>query len=216
MFIAFDGTDGAGKTSLCKEMFKKLKLINLNSKLCNMGSLGYIDSELESIRNKKFTCPAEIRELLYYFEGNLFAYDLNKVKGTQKENILIDRYLLSYYSYGPLNGIPLSNIKYLTQHMPWPDIYFFIDVPPEIAIKRILSYRTIDEPEIGYKKRLNHAKLSYDNFIEHQSKVHSNFLQVVENSELQIITLDGTQPLEVLSNICWNIISQKLFSTSDI
>lgn len=192
MFIAFDGTDGAGKTTLCKYVVTELKQKYDNVVLYDMGKLGFIDEVLLSIKYGETACSAEIRELLYYFEGNLFGNNIvSNALGRKQPIIIIDRYILSYFSYGPLNGVPIELINKLTNTMPWPDLYFYIDITPELAEKRISVYRKIDKPEIGFKNQLDTSNESINQlkFITHQSKVRENFHNAIKlfNKPVHII-----------------------------
>lgn len=203
MFIAFDGIDGAGKSSLLLKLSQKLQINGQEVEVANMGQLGYIDSYIKGIGNKKYNCSAEIRELLYYFEGILFSEKKAcKYQRKKGKSLLIDRYILSYFAYGPLNGVPLEEIKMLTENMVWPDVYFYLDISPENAYNRISNYRKIQIPEIGYKNAKKGIDLSKDNFLSHQLKVRGNFIKEIENSELNIVILDGMQPFEILIEQC--------------
>ncbi|GFI47458.1 thymidylate kinase [Lachnospiraceae bacterium] len=181
MFIAFDGIDGAGKSTIYKKIAHELEK-NYSVQVFDMGCLGFLDDIIEGIKKGKYLCSAEIRECIYYFEGCLFS-DLivGKYLKDKYKHILIDRYLLSFLSYGPLNGVSIDKVSLLTSKMKWPDYYFYVDVQPEIALNRIKNKRNIVKPEIGYKNELetnekeNHAK-----FISHQTLVRKNFKQAIQ------------------------------------
>ncbi len=195
MFIAFDGIDGSGKTSAC--LFTKNYLENNNKKvmLYNMGELGYLDKELKLLKHKKINCTSEIRELLYYFEGNLFSNNILE-KVTDKDHFcIIDRYLLSFLSYGPLNGVEYKRIDQLTSNMLLPNLYFYLDVSPETSYKRISKERNISVPEVGYKNNIctDDLELQRKQFISFQSKVRENFNYAINNnkSRMNIKIING-------------------------
>lgn len=204
MFIAFDGIDGSGKSSQVHSTINRIKSKGFTVFEYDMGEEGFIDEELSDLRKGKLSCSAEIRELLYYFEGVLFGQEtVAPLLDNKNKYGIVDRYLLSFLSYGPLNGIAKDRIKYLTKSMPWPDLYFFVNTTPDVAASRIQNCRKITRPEIGYKNVLSQNK---DNnikcFLEHQTKVYNNFIAAVEecsNEGKKIIILDGNLPMEVIS-----------------
>lgn len=155
MFIAFDGIDGAGKTTQVDILKENLENLGMEVNLNNMGEEGFFDEIFQGIKKKQWTCSPEIREMLYYFEGTLLGEKIKEQRKVQSRKIeIVDRYILSFLSYGPLNGVELTTINKIVSDMSWPDIYFYIDMSPEQALERIKKYRKIDFPEIGCKNVL--------------------------------------------------------------
>lgn len=206
MFIAFDGIDGAGKSSICKNIANELEK-NYSICIYDMGKLGFLDDIIDNIKKGNYLCSAEVRECVYYLEGYLFS-DLiaKKYLKDREKHILIDRYILSFMSYGPLNGMSTDVINLLSTSMVWPDFYFYIDTQPNIALNRIKSERVIAKPEIGYKNELgSNEKNNREKFIKHQTLVRNNFLQAVRMSEKKIYTINNDEnsnrALEEIKNI---------------
>ena len=215
MFIAFDGTDGVGKTSQVQELCRRLQEINIRSQPYDMGKEGFFDDIFEGIKSNRFTCTSEIRELLYYFEGVLFGNRIVKPLVMSNESVgIVDRYVLSFLSYGPLNGIPVERIKYLTQSMPWPNLYFFIDVPPEVTADRIRKDRKVALPEVGFKNALvSDEETNINNFIVHQKKVYDNFHRAIEMYQkegMQVIIIDGNQPQNKITDSIYDSVTKIL------
>ena len=63
MFIAFDGIDGAGKTSIYESVAEKLQK-NYKVKLFDMGNLGFLDNIIQNIKKGNYKCDAELRECI--------------------------------------------------------------------------------------------------------------------------------------------------------
>ena len=209
MFFAFDGLDGAGKSSLCEQVFKTLKEYNFPVSKHSIGNLGYCDDEFNKLKAGTMHCSSEIRELLYYFEIMLYCNKNTADFKAQKNNhMILDRYLLSYFSYGPLNGIPLSRIQNLLADLPWPDLYFFVDIEPETALNRIKAYREFDTAEIGYKNHENNVEYNEINFLAHQKKVRELFWERINqiSSNRKVYVLDGRLPLTKLHEKCLDVI----------
>ncbi|MCL2717459.1 MAG: dTMP kinase [Lachnospiraceae bacterium] len=205
MFIAFDGIDGSGKTTLSDKLTQYLKNKKYDVELFDMGKFGFLDEYLEKIKNKEKLVDSQIRELLFYFEGNLFS---NYIKENSEKIIITDRYFLSYYAYGPINGMPQEVIWKLVNKMISPDFYFFINVSPEIALNRIIKYRKIDIPEIGYINKLSDNEEENKNlFLESQNKVYSNYLNIINKFNVHII--NGNQEIDKIFNDIKSIINLK-------
>ncbi len=191
MFIAFDGIDGSGKTTLATMLFNAFSEKGYTVELYDMGNFGVIDDYLSQLKNRKERIPAELRELLFYLEGKLFS---EYVEANETKVIITDRYLLTYYAYGPINGIEQEHVKKITQTMKKPNYYFFLDVCPEDALKRISKYRKIDPPEVGYAIPLSDdEKVNQKNYLKAQTKIYENYNLAIKNTEMNIHRIDGTQ-----------------------
>lgn len=209
MFIAFDGIDGAGKNTIYENIANYLSKY-YDVQVFDMGKLGFLDDIINNIKNGEYLCSSEIRECIYYFEGVLFSNNIaQKYINDPKKHILIDRYILSYMSYGPLNGMNINRIHKLCKNMVWPDYYFYIDTFPETALQRIAAYRNIDKPEIGYKNSLvSNEEKNRKRFIEYQTNVRKNFLQAIKNSShvIHFVDNNGTisQSIDRVKEILYN------------
>lgn len=206
MFIAFDGIDGAGKSTQVEILAKNLKAQCMDVNVNDMGKEGFFDEIFQGIKSKQLSCSPEIREMLYYFEGVLFGERIqNQRKNNDKKIEVVDRYILSFLSYGPLNGVKIETIDRIISEMPWPDVYFYIDILPESTLERIKNYRDIDFPEIGCKNILSVDKnINYQNFLLHQTKVRKNYISAIEYLKKKgktVIVLDGTLSAIDIENI---------------
>lgn len=208
MFIAFDGIDASGKTTQTKLLYERLKRKHVDVQVYSMGQEGYMDDIFLNLKLKQMKCDAEIRELLYYFEGVLFGKSIiEPLLGSSYKIAIVDRYLLSFYSYGPINGVSHKRIETLTQLMPWPDLYFFVDISPDKTIERITKYRKVDAPEVGYKNQLSEdEEVNRRMFVIHQKMIYDNYRKAVSlfgKSGKQIVILDGNQSADELSKIVY-------------
>ena len=220
MFIAFDGIDASGKTTQVQILNDYLLTKGFKVNLYDMGKEGFLDEFFCELKLKRMVCSAEIRELLYYFEGVLFGKNVVAPLLKKVDCIgIVDRYLLSFYAYGPLNGISGEKIKLLTQSMPWPDLYFFVDTHPEQAINRIAKYRKINVPEIGYKNQLSDdEEQNREKFINFKNKVYNNFIYSItkaNDNEKKIIIVDGNKGEDELADIVYKTVLNYILSFSE-
>jgi len=140
--ICLLGTDGSGKSTLSKEIAKKIdgkvvyfgwrpflwstKLISWIFKKKN-----YRIAESMNKSDKKFSLVQEIM-LVYYYIEYVFRYIFQVAfRGT----VVLDRYfydMYSHYDYASRSKV----FKVLMKIFPKPDYLFFLDVDVDIAKKR--------------------------------------------------------------------------------
>lgn len=192
MFIAFDGMDGAGKSTQVERLEAWLRDSGRVVHRLDLGRTPYFYELLQRINSRELSVPAEIREMIYYFEG-LYA-NINYIRTTARDEfVLIDRYYLSYFAYGLENGMTEEQIAFYTKNLIEPDLYFFLDADVGTTRARIKSYRSFDAPELGYRYDAENAAAEDVDarFTAFQSRVRENYLSHIREGHRVI---DATQP----------------------
>ncbi len=141
MLIAFCGIDGAGKTTLLDRVEKQLQKDNKVFRTKQPTDWYKQDSRFKSfisgnLEKNKFI----VEELALLAATDRIRHINSEImpKIEQGYIVLTDRYVFSSYSYMMARGI--KDLKWLMQinkFAPNPDLTFYIDVPAEVAIKRI-------------------------------------------------------------------------------
>lgn len=205
MFIAFDGMDGAGKNTQMEAVRDYLERRGYNVVQLDFGGSPYFCKYLKMINDGLLQIPAEIRELIYYFEG-LFT-NINCIQNSVNSDvILIDRYYLSYFAYGIENGVSENEIAFFTQNLIEPDLYFFLDCDVNETLNRIKKYRTFDAAELGYKERKHSVGMDEEKrFILFQTKVRENYKKRLKPSHFLI---DASKPVEIVTEEILNAIKR--------
>lgn len=207
MLIAFDGIDGSGKNTQVELLYSSLLKDGFKCEILDFGGNPVLKKYISKINKKEIDVPTEIRELIYYFEGLFVSHE---IKGKDDKIFIIDRYYLSYLAYGPLNGMKLEEIKYLTQFIPEADLYFYMDIDPCRTYKRIKKYRDIDLPEIGFKDETN-GNEKENAFMDFQKKVRENYIQNLNKNHIVIdASLDMNKIHEIVKNTVYNTLQNKL------
>jgi dTMP kinase len=172
-FICLEGLDGCGKTTQAKLLVKRLKK-SYNAVYTGEPSHGKIGTFI-----KKY-CLHGKRRLASVVEALLFAADRfehvqNEVLPALNERKLVvsDRYVYSSLAYQGATGLDLEWIKKINEHALRPDLAVFIDVNPEIVIKRLKRKKSVMEN------------------LETQRKVREVYAKFVENGEL--VKVDGNR-----------------------
>jgi len=170
-FICIEGLDGCGKTTQAKLLVKRLKK-GYNAVYTGEPSHGKIGTFI-----KKY-CLHGKRRLTGVVEALLFAADRfehvqNEVLPALNERKLVisDRYVYSSLAYQGATGLDLEWIKKINEHALRPDLAIFIDVDPEIVIKRLKRKKSVMEN------------------LETQRKVRDVYVKFVGNGEL--VKVDG-------------------------
>jgi len=172
-FICIEGLDGCGKTTQAKLLVKRLKK-GYNAVYTGEPSHGKIGTFI-----KKY-CLHGKRRLTGVVEALLFAADRfehvqNEVLPALNERKLVisDRYVYSSLAYQGATGLDLEWIRKINEHALRPDLAIFIDVDPEIVIKRLKRKKSVMEN------------------LETQRKVRDVYVKFVGRREL--VKVDGNR-----------------------
>jgi len=200
LFIALEGIDGSGKSTQVKLLTDNLK---------NAGHKVYYtfeptDSPVGSvIRNIfKSRIEADNRVIAGLFVADRLDHLLNKTDGILKKleegyTVITDRYYFSSYAY---QGAHMSldwviEANSLSADLLRPDINIYIDISPEISMKRLNNGRSYME--------------IYEN-IENLRKVKETYLRAFNKlkSEENIYITDGNREPDVIAADIWNEVSK--------
>lgn len=200
LFIAFEGIDGSGKSTQVKLLAERLKEEG-HKVYCTFEPT---DSPIGSIiRNIfKHRLEADEKTIAGLFVADRLDHLLNKTNGVLKKleegyTVITDRYYFSSYAYHsvhmPLEWIIEANS--LSAELLRPDINIYIDMIPEVSIKRLNNGRSSIE--------------LYEN-IENLKKVREKYLEAIEYLKFQenVFMIDGNRSSDVLAAEIWNVVSQ--------
>lgn len=201
MLIAFDGGDGAGKTSQLKLLADYLNENSIDYYIFDMGGFEYTKKYLYNLKNHKLECSPELRELLYYYEGRLFTDYYKRISNATI--VICDRWILTYIAYGQFNGIELNELEFFLKDLAIPDLYFYLDVSPETTLKRIKKNRkSFSAPEIGLKNTLSNDESENErNFIKTQTKIKEYYENAIKNMQYSIVRINAEQDIREIQNV---------------
>jgi dTMP kinase len=184
-FIVVEGLDGSGKTTQAKLLAAKLEK-NYGAVYTAEPSRGKIGM---FIRNRILYGESRPPTAL---EALLFAAD--RIDHIQKEVspelekgrlVVSDRYLYSSLAYQGSAGLSLDWIRAVNLHALKPDLALFVDVAPEVVLKRLKRKKSVMED------------------LETQRKVREVYLKFVEDGELSRIEGDKSK----------NAVAEEVFKT---
>lgn len=199
LFIAFEGIDGSGKST---------QVMLLTDNLKKAGHKVYYtfeptDSPIGAIiRNIfKHRIEADHRTIAGLFVADRLDHLLNKTNGILKKleegyTVISDRYYFSSYAY---HGTHMSldwviQANSLSADLLRPDINIYIDITPEISMKR-----------------LNNGRSSMELYetIENLRNVRGKYLEAIEQLKFKenIFITDGNRSPEIIAADIWNEIA---------
>lgn len=203
VFISFEGPEGAGKTTVIKELVKRLDLKFADELVFTREPGG--NPIAESIRT--ILQPEEENGLDKRTEALLYAaarrqHIVENIKPSLLEGkiVLSDRYIDSSLAYqGGGRELGVSNIMAINEFATeglMPDLTLYLDLPVEIGLARINRDR---------KDKLD--RLDKETIDFHQ-KTRNVYLQLAQKYCNRIQLVDATQEIMSVVNVVENAIIQ--------
>jgi len=206
MFIVLEGIDGAGKGRQRLELIEKLrkdkpKVIINSIEFPDHDGFLYKDLIKPVLLEKKSASKYSMF-LAFALDQSLYQDEIKKAKGSSTEHFICDGYFTTNLVYNCLlnkffkikEAINLANTFGITQ----PDVSLFIDVEPEICLKR-------KKQELGHEMGLD----IYERSIEKQKtlqeayklmikgQIFGKWLQVDGNSDIESVSKEIIKKLSI-------------------
>jgi dTMP kinase len=163
MFITFEGTDGSGKTTQIKLMEKHIREMGYNVVLSREPG-GTKVSELirDLVLDPKNTEIVPLTEMILYAASRAqHVAQVIKPAVEAGKIVICDRFVDSSYAYqGCGRGVDLkmvADVNRVAIDGMSPDITFFLDIDPEIALKRRINATgadRIEQEKIDFHRRV--------------------------------------------------------------
>jgi dTMP kinase len=186
VFICIEGLDGSGKTTHAHKLVRNLKEKGFDAVYTTEPSRGELGTFIRgTILEGKNRVPRVV-------EAVLFAVDriehLEKdVKPALEEGkvVVSDRCVYSSLAYQGSAGLDLEWIEEINRFALPADLGIYIDVPPEVVVRRIRRKKSVMESletqrkvKEVYMKFVNNRKLRPINGNRKKSEVQQNILQM--------------------------------------
>jgi len=173
-FICIEGLDASGKTTQARRLVRELRRKGFKAVYTTEPSPGEIGKFIRTyILQRKRRVPIAVEALL--FAVDRVDHLEQRVKPALQEGKIVvsDRYVYSSLAYQGAAGLDLNWIEEINRSVVTPDLAIYIDVPPEVAVKRIKGKRSVMER------------------LRVQRKVREVYLKFVEDGRL--IRVDGNR-----------------------
>ena len=181
-FLVLEGIDGSGKTTIAnqlKKVFEKKRKNVLVTQEPTKEKIGVVIREYllevnEKERDPIFEALAFAADRKWHIEKWISPF-LNK-----GYLVISDRYFYSSFAYQMINNLDPNWIIEINKYMLKPNLAIFLDVGPEIAMKRIRHARNVFE---------------YKDFLE---KVYFNYIAMTEKNML--VKINGERKINLIVN----------------
>ena len=191
LLIVIEGTDGSGKSTQ----------INLLKRWIEDKSYGCMVSEWKTSRLiANVIDDAKDRNLLNATTFSLlYAADFaDRLENTIIPAlnagfvVLLDRYTYTAFARDVVRGQDFEWVKELYSFAPEPDLVFYLDVPIDILLKRVIGTTGLDYWESG--RDIGLSSDFYSSFKIYQDKCLDEYEKM--KSLYNFISIDGTLPVE--------------------
>lgn len=202
LFITFEGPDGSGKTTVCSEVFAKLKedgydVIHTREP----GGIEIAEKIRKIILDPSNTDMDKRTEALLYAASRR-QHLVKKVLPALKEGkiVVCERFVdssLAYQGYGRKIGFEeVLKINEFAIEGLFPDLTVYLDVDEKTGLKRIESR--------SFKDRLDLEDLEFHHL------VHEGYEKVLEVFKDRIKVVDAARPLNEVIEKAYEIIKEKI------
>jgi len=201
LFIAFEGIDGSGKSTQVKFLAEKLKEQGLKIYTTAEPTTSRIGLMIRDIFKHKM--EADHRTIAALYAADRLEHLLNKTDGILKKlgedySVITDRYYFSSYAY---HGTHMSmdwviGTNSLSADLLRPDLNIFIDVSPDISMKRVNK---------------NRASIELYETTENLYNVREKYFEAFEKlkEKEKVFITDGNRPAEQIARDVWQEVSRR-------
>jgi len=194
-FITFEGTDGSGKTSIIKEIVKRLEEDGFSVVVTREPGGVKISEEIRDvIHDVNNTEMDPICEALLYAASRR-QHLVQKVMPLVNDGkiVICDRYIDSSLAYqGYARGIGIEKVKHINDvaiDNTYPDLTILLDVTPEVGLSRIKEHLNTHE-----FNRLDRESIDF------HKKTYEGYHIVASMFKDRIKVIDGERSINDVSN----------------
>ena len=189
MFITFEGIDGCGKSTIISKIVELLERTGYKVVATREPGGTKISEKIREIIIKSKNMDSITEGLLYASARRQHIVEKIIPSLKEKKIVISDRYIdssLAYQGIGRKIGIKqILVINSINNKILWPDITFFLDVDPKVALERI-------------KKRDKDNDRFDEESIVFYSEVRKAFLQIAKKYKNRIIVIDANRDKQVI------------------
>jgi len=182
-FICIEGTDGSGKTTQARRLVSSLRRKGFDAVYTTEPSPGRVGNLIKRhVLDRKKRVPITLETLL--FAADRVDHLETEIKPALESGkvVVCDRYVYSTLAYQGAAGLDLKWIELINRFALVPDLALFLDVPPEIVVKRLKRKRSVMET------------------FQNQQRVREVYMKMVQEQRLTLV--DGDKSIqEVAKNI---------------
>ena len=186
VFLAFEGIDGAGKTTQARRLKDRLEGAGLAAVYVKEPTSGPWGRKVREIAQKgRADVSAEV-ELDYFIRDR--EEDVRDNIGpalARNEVVVADRYFYSTIAYQSALGLDPDEIRRLNAYFPVPDLVFLLEISTPLSQVRIANHRN-QQADVGYEQEsyLIRVKRAFDALTD------PNLVRLDSNRDKEIVAAE--------------------------
>jgi dTMP kinase len=206
LLIVIEGTDGSGKSTQLELLKKSIQAQSYGVMVSEWKTSRLIAGVIDDAKDRNLL-NATTYSLLYAAD---FADRLeNQIIPALKSGfiVLLDRYYYTALARDVVRGQDIEWVKNLYDYAPEPDLVFYLDMPVDVLLKRIIGTTGLDFYESG--RDVGFSTDFYKSFEIYQKKCLEQYNNM--KSEYNFKSIDGTKSIkeihEIMNNEVQNILN---------
>lgn len=196
LLIVIEGTDGSGKSTQLELLKRSIENQSYGVLVSEWKTSKLIADVIDDAKDRNLL-NATTFSLIYAAD---FADRLeNQIIPALKSGfiVLLDRYTYTAFTRDVVRGQDIEWVKKLYDYAPEPDLVFYLDMPVDVLLKRIIGTTGLNFYESG--RDMGFSTDFYKSFEIYQKKCLEQYYKMAE--EYGFITIDGTKPVEEIHEI---------------
>lgn len=196
LLIVIEGTDGSGKSTQLELLKNSIQAQSYGVMVSEWKTSRLIANVIDEAKDRNLL-NATTYSLLYASD---FADRLeNQIIPALKSGfiVLLDRYYYTALARDVVRGQDIEWVKNLYDYAPEPDLIFYLDMPVDVLLKRIIGTTGLDFYESG--RDMGFSTDFYKSFEIYQKKCLEQYNNM--KSEYNFKSIDGTLPINDIHNI---------------
>ena len=196
LLIVIEGTDGSGKSTQLELLKKYIQAQSYGVMVSEWKTSRLIANVIDDAKERNLL-NATTFSLLYAAD---FADRLeNQIIPALKSGfiVLLDRYYYTALARDVVRGQDIEWVKNLYDYAPEPDLIFYLDMPVDVLLKRIIGTTGLDYYESG--RDVGFSTDFYNSFEIYQKKCLEQYNNM--KSEYNFISINGTKSIKKIHEI---------------
>jgi len=195
LLIVIEGTDGSGKSTQIEKLKRWIEDQSYGCMVSEWKTSRLIANAIDDAKDRNLL-NATTFSLLYAAD---FADRLeNTIIPALNAGfvVLLDRYTYTAFARDVVRGLNLDWVKKLYNYAPKPDLVFYLDMPIDILLKRVIGTTGLDYWESG--RDIGLSTDFYESFKLYQTNCLNEYNKMKD--EYNFVSIDGTLPREIIHN----------------
>ena len=191
LLIVIEGTDGSGKSTQIEKLRRWIEDQSYGCMVSEWKTSRLIANVIDDAKDRNLL-NATTFSLLYAAD---FADRLENTIIPALDSgfvVLLDRYTYTAFARDVVRGLNMEWVKKLYDYAPTPDLVFYLDMPIDILLKRVIGTTGLDYWESG--RDIGLSTDFYESFKIYQAKCLEEYNKMKE--EYSFVSIDGTLPRE--------------------